>query len=106
MAELRGLRALWYFVMLDGIGSVPIVTKYEEGLPTNKDVTRKDVYDFVEEELLAIKDQLTEEVSTTTYGKFTKWACYTLMAKLYINAEVYTGPFQQSQSKSKVLLLE
>lgn len=91
MAELRGLRALWYFVMLDGIGSVPIVTKYEEGLPTNKDVTRKDVYDFVEEELLAIKDQLTEEVSTTTYGKFTKWACYTLMAKLYINAEVYTG---------------
>lgn len=91
VAELRGLRALWYFTMLDGIGSVPIVTKYEEGLPTNKDVTRKDVYDFVEKELLDIKDILNEDVTTATYGKFTKWACYTLLAKLYINAEVYTG---------------
>lgn len=91
MAELRGLRALWYFVMLDGIGSVPIVTRYEEGLPSNRDVTRKEVFEFVEQELLDIRNDLSEEVSTATYGKFTKWACCTLLAKLYLNAEVYTG---------------
>lgn len=94
LAELRGLRALWYYVMLDAIGSVPIVTKYEETTPTNKNVSRKDVYNFVESELLAIKDALTEDISAATYGKITKWVCYTLLAKLYINAEVYTGTAQ------------
>lgn len=88
-AELRGLRAFWYFIMLDGIGNVPIVTKFESSLPANN--TRKEVYEFVESELLDIVDHLTEEVNAATYTKFTKWIGYTLLAKLYINAEVYTG---------------
>lgn len=88
-SELRGLRAFWYFIMLDGIGNVPIVTTFESALPTNN--TRKEVYDFVEKELLEIVDNLTEDVTPATYTKFTKWVGYTLLAKLYINAEVYTG---------------
>lgn len=91
MAELRGIRAWWYFYMLDRLGSVPIVTKFDDSVPTNKGVTRKDVYDFVESELLDIIDDLTEEVTPATYAKFTKWVGYTLLAKLYLNAEVYTG---------------
>ncbi len=89
-AELRGLRAFWYFYMLDHIGNVPIVTSFSETeLPKNN--TRKEVYDFVEKELLEIMDDLTEEKSADTYCKFTKWVGYTLLAKLYLNAEVYTG---------------
>lgn len=88
-AELRGLRAFWYFTMLDGIGNVPIITKFEASLPTNN--SRKEVYDFVESELLGVVDHLTEDVTPATYTKFTKWVGYTLLAKLYINAEVYTG---------------
>ena len=89
-AELRGLRAFWYFHMLDNIGNVPIVTSFDvTELPTNN--TRKEVYDFVESELLEIVDALTEEKSTATYAKFTKWVAYSFLAKLYLNAEVYTG---------------
>lgn len=89
-AELRGLRAFWYFYMLDNIGNVPIVTSFDvTELPTNN--SRQEVYNFVESELLAIMDVLTEEKSTNTYTKFTKWVGYTLLAKLYLNAEVYTG---------------
>lgn len=89
-AELRGLRAFWYFYMLDNLGNVPIVTSFDtsELLANN---TRQEVYNFVENELLEIIDDLTEEKSVNTYSKFTKWIGYTLLAKLYLNAEVYTG---------------
>lgn len=88
-AELRALRAFWYFTMLDNLGNVPIVTSFDGTLPTNS--TRQEVYNFVESELLAVIDNLTEEKSTKTYTKVTKWVAYTMLAKLYLNAEVYTG---------------
>ena len=91
MAELRGLRAWWYFFMLDRIGNVPIVTKFEDALPTNKGQTRKDVYDFTVSELEAVIDDLCEDVTPDMYGKFSKWAGYTLLAKLYLNSEIYSG---------------
>lgn len=91
VAELRGLRAWWYFYMMDKMGPIPIVTKFDDSIPTNKGVTRKDVYDFIESELLDIIPSLNEEVTVATYAKFTKWVAYTLLAKLRINAEVYTG---------------
>ncbi len=91
IAELKGLRAWWYFFMLDRIGPVPIVTKWEDSLPSNKGLTRKDVYDFVVEELEATVESLNEAVDESTYTKFTKWAGYTLLAKLYLNAEIYSG---------------
>ena len=67
VAELRGLRAWWYFFMLDRIGNVPIVTKYGEEIPTNEGVTRKDVYDFIVTELEEIVEDLNEDVSSATY---------------------------------------
>jgi hypothetical protein len=89
-AELRGIRAFWYFYMLDNLGNVPIVTSFDvTELPANN--SRQEVYNFVEAELLDIMDDLTEEKSISTYAKFTKWVAYTLLAKLYLNAEVYTG---------------
>ena len=91
IAELKGLRAWWYFFMLDRIGPVPIVTKFEDALPSNEGLTRKDVYVFTVKELEDVVEDLGEEVSMETYGKFSKWAGYTLLAKLYINAEIYSG---------------
>lgn len=89
-AELRVLRAFWYFHMLDNLGNVPIVTKFEEGeLPTNN--TRKEVYDFVEKELLESLPDLTDKKTPQTYAKVTKWVAHSILAKLYLNAEVYTG---------------
>ncbi|MCQ2157631.1 MAG: RagB/SusD family nutrient uptake outer membrane protein [Bacteroidales bacterium] len=91
IAELKGLRAWWYFFMLDRIGAVPIVTKWGEEMPSNEGLTRKDVYDFVVGELESVVEDLNEEVGPSTYTKFTKWVGYTLLAKLYLNAEVYSG---------------
>ena len=92
IAQLRGLRALYYYILCDNLGNVPIETEYvvpEGYLPTQK--TRKEVYDFVISEIYDILDVLPQEVNSSTYGKFTRWAGLMVLAKMYLNAEVYTG---------------
>lgn len=89
-AEIRGVRAFWYYILLDYFGNVPLVTSFaDQELPTNK--SRKEVYDFIIKELNEIKDNLPAEVDARTYGKFTKGAANFLLAKLYLNAEIFTG---------------
>lgn len=86
-AELRGIRAYYYYQLLDQFGSVPIVTSFEESeLPAKS--SRADVFKFVEDEL---KDILEKLPSTIRYGGFTQNVANSLLARLYLNAEVYTG---------------
>ena len=85
--ELGGLRAYYYYLLLDMFGNVPIVTDYEETeLPANS--TRIEVFEFVESELKDIMDKLPD---TIIYGKFTQNVANALLARLYLNAEVFTG---------------
>lgn len=86
-AELRGLRAYYYSRLLDEFGNVPIVTDFTQvGLPVNS--TRIEVFNFIEKELTEIMDKLP---STVIYGRFTQNVANTLLARLYLNAQVYTG---------------
>lgn len=88
--EIRGVRAMWYYFLVDNFGSVPLVVDFKDNsLPVKKD--RQEIYNFIISELNDIKDQLPSEVTSATYGKMTKGAAYTLLAKMYLNAEVWTG---------------
>ena len=90
MAEIRGVRALFYYHVIDNFGQAPLVTNFDEtALPTSS--SRKVLYDFVISELTAIKDVVRDDVTSASYGKFTKGAAYTLLAKMYLNAGVWTG---------------
>lgn len=89
--ELRGLRAFWYFIALDMFGNVPLVTSYEDADAAPSNNTRQEVFDFIEDELTTVIPNLSEEVNGNTYGRFHRWAAYATLAKLYLNAEVYTG---------------
>lgn len=88
-AELKTVRALYYFIALDLFGNIPI---------NNGDISeqksRVEVFEFVEKELLDNLDYLTTEVNPKSYGSATKWFAYALLAKLYLNSEVYTGEAQ------------
>ena len=86
--ELRALRALFYSIMLDTHGNVPIVTAFNDEIPVQS--TRKEVYDFVISEMNAVIDNLSDEVGTVTYGRMNKWVAYSVLARVYLNAEVYT----------------
>lgn len=90
-AELKTLRALYYYWAMDLYGDVPLVTDFKTNPNTVTNNTRKEIFNFVESELKSNIDLLTSEVSPVTYGRVTKWMAFSLMAKLYLNAEVYTG---------------
>ncbi len=88
LAEIRGVRAFWYFILLDYFGNVPIVTDFNDtSLPSTK--SRKEVYNFVLNELNDIRDKVRDDVTAASYGKITKGVVYTLLAKMYLNAEVW-----------------
>jgi starch-binding outer membrane protein, SusD/RagB family len=87
-SQVRAARAFWYYVLCDYYGNVPIVSDFTDlTKPSTK--TRKEVYEFVLSELIDIKDIIRSDVTTSSYGKFTKGAVYTLLAKMYLNATVW-----------------
>jgi hypothetical protein len=82
------MRAFYYFLMLDNFGNVPILEKFGDDTPTSP---RSEVFDFIENEILEILPDLPGEKDATTYGRPTKWMGHALLAKMYINANVYKG---------------
>jgi hypothetical protein len=89
-AELRAVRAYYYYILLNNFGNVPIVTDFTSAdLPTQS--TRQQVYDFVVNELTTVIPDLSEETGEAMYGRMNKWAALALLARVYLNAEVYTG---------------
>jgi starch-binding outer membrane protein, SusD/RagB family len=88
-AEARFLRALSYWHLLDLYGGVPVVT--EPSVAPPKQNTRQEVYDFIVSELTAIPGDLPASAGAGTYGRATREAAAMLLAKVYLNAEVYTG---------------
>ncbi len=91
-AEARFLRAQSYYHALDFFGNVPFVDEsYLPGSPTPpKRITRADLFKYVESELLACATDL-KDAKTNQYGRADKAAAWALLARLYLNAEVYTG---------------
>lgn len=94
VAEIKVLRASYYYVLVDVFGNVPIVTKYDVPvgfLPEQN--TRKEVYDFIIDEITSSIPALSDAGrGPETYARFnSKWAAYALLARMYLNAEVYTG---------------
>jgi len=90
IAELKTMRALAYFMMMDSYGSVPLDTLYgAPGLRTNS--TRTQVFNYVESELKAAIPYLKTTTGTSTYGKPTVYLAYAILAKMYLNANIYTG---------------
>ena len=90
LAELRTMRALFYFYMMDMFGNVPLDTAYgSTELKTNS--PRTEVFNFIESELKASIPYLKTASGAATYGKPNRYMAFALLAKMYLNAQVYTG---------------
>src|SRR5439155_8654700 len=79
----------------DLFGNVPISTDFTNTTPPAKN-TRQEVYNFVEKELLDNIPNLqkTGPNDDATYGRVNYYTAYATLAKLYLNAKVYTGTAQ------------
>lgn len=88
IAEARFLRAYAYYNLMDLFANVPLQTTVATELP--KQSNRKEIFDFVESELLEIKDLLATSGSNE-YGRVDEVAAWALLSRLYLNAEVWTA---------------
>jgi starch-binding outer membrane protein, SusD/RagB family len=89
-AEARFLRAFSYWHAMDLFGNVPFVTEEDAvGAFFPEQIQRTDLFNYIEAELKAIEANLIEP--RTAYARADKATAWTLLAKLYLNAEVYTG---------------
>ena len=91
IAEAKVLRAFFYYLLIDDFGSVPFYTDNNITVDKIPQSSRKEVFDFVVSELKANVDLLPGTKGGEFYGRFNKWAGYTLLAKVYMNAGVLTG---------------
>ncbi len=90
-AEARFLRALSYWHALDHFGNVPFVTEEDAvGAFFPEQISKAELFSYIEEELKAI-EPLMVDARANEYGRADKGAVWTLLAKLYLNAEVYAG---------------
>ena len=90
-AEVRFLRAMYYYHLMDCFGNVPFMTNISnEKAPQ---YSRQQMYDFIEKELTECEKDMAAP-QTNTYGRPDQAAAWMLFARLYLNAEVYTGTAQ------------
>ena len=92
-AELRAVRAMYYFYLMDLFGNIPLVTS--TNLKTNdiQQSKRSEVFWFAVKELQGALPLLAPQKSNIPgeyYGRITRPVAFFLLAKLAINAEVYT----------------
>ncbi|WP_069131292.1 RagB/SusD family nutrient uptake outer membrane protein [Rhodohalobacter halophilus] len=98
-AEARFLRALSYWHALDLFGgNVPFVTEEDPiGAYMPEPTNSQDLFNYIESELLEIQDELAAP-GQNEYGRADRGAAWTLLAKLYLNAEVYIGQDRNSDA--------
>ena len=90
IAPIRAIRAFYHFILMDSYGDVPVLDHVLEADEALERSSRADVAEWIESELLAVIDHMTTNVDASTYGKPTRWMVDALLAKLYINWNVYT----------------
>ena len=99
-AEVRFMRALFYYHALDLYRNIPMVTENDPvGSFIPPRATPQETFNYIESELKdCIGDMLP--ASSCPYGQASQGAAYTLLAKLYLNSEVYTGVAKYAECKA------
>lgn len=88
-AEARFLRAYFYYNFMDLFGKAPFKEHFDfDSLPEEK--SRTEIFEYIESELEAIESDMYEP-RQAPYYRVDKAANWLLRARMYLNAEVYTG---------------
>ncbi|MFC0773856.1 RagB/SusD family nutrient uptake outer membrane protein [Terrimonas alba] len=89
--EVRFLRAFNYWLMMDLFGKSTFITEDNiVGTELPGEISRGELFAYVESELKAIENEMAP-VKTAVYGRVDQGAAWALLARIYLNAQVYTG---------------
>lgn len=87
-AQARFNRALAYYILLDAYAKPPFITENNYSL-TPSQLSRPELFDWIESELNTIRTDLP--ATRAEYGRADQTVVDALLARMYLNAEVYTG---------------
>lgn len=87
-AQARFNRAFAYYILMDAYGRPPFITEQNYSL-TPSQLSRTELFNWIESELNAIRTDLP--ATRTEYGRADQTVVDALLARMYLNAEVYTG---------------
>jgi len=93
LAEVRAVRAMYYYYIMDLFGRVPLITSSDVSISDVKQVERLNMLNFIFNELQECAPLLSSSHSNQSgnyYGRMTRPVAYFLLAKLALNAEVYS----------------
>lgn len=93
IAEVRAFRAIYYYYLLDLFARVPLTTSSTIPIKEVKQRERSEIFEFVVKELTEAAPLLKNTYSNRLgeyYGRVTQPVAYFILAKLYLNAEIYT----------------
>ncbi len=103
-AEARFLRAFSYWHAIDMFGNVPFVTEADlPGAFFPERILRADLFTYIESELTALDTEADlPSAGANEYARADKGAVWMLQAKLYLNAEVYTGTPKYTEALTSI----
>jgi hypothetical protein len=98
--EVKVLRAYAYYNMMDLFGKAPMVTESDPLDFKGPEYSRAQLFTFIETELNAVIPNL-KAARTNEYGRLDKAVAQMILAKIYLNAEVYIGTPKYTECLAK-----
>jgi starch-binding outer membrane protein, SusD/RagB family len=96
--EARFLRAFQYWVLMDLYANPPFVTEESViGGPPPPQASRSEIFNYIESELKAIEPGMPAP-RTNEYGRADQGAVWALLARTYLNAQIYTGTAKYAEA--------
>ena len=97
-SEARFLRAFNYWVMMELFGKSTFVTEADQiGANLPREIGRTELFTYIESELKDI-DATLAPARTAVYGRVDQGAAWALLARIYLNAKVYSGTEKYSDA--------
>ena len=102
-AEARFLRAFNYWVMMDLFGKSTFITEANLiGTEVPGEISRANLFNYITSELRAIDGDLAP-VKTIEYGRVDQGASWALLARMYLNGNVYKGTADPKMYDSAII---
>ena len=100
-SEMRTLRAFYYLVLLDLFGNPPLaLPEHIATTPYPKQLGRAGLFEWLEKELRDLTEDPNLPATPIAYPRLSKGAAWAMLARLYLNAEVYTGTARWEDAKT------
>lgn len=99
MAEVETMRSFYYYLIMDNYGAAPYLTTAEDAPEQPFKVKRSSMFDSL---VTNLESNLSQLKKIDSKYQATRYMAFALLAKLYLNAEVYTGTPQWGKAEAYI----